>query len=54
MTKTANSRIFIGRPIEMDDVAFEAAIRRLDEASRHESERIKDIVAKVVPTYRKQ
>ena len=52
MQRTANSRIFIGHPIEMDDEAFEAAIHRLDEASRGESDNIKKIVSEIVPTYR--
>lgn len=48
---TANELIHIGHPIEMDDGWFEEKLKVLDEASEHESEKIKEIVAEIVPTY---
>lgn len=52
MQETANKLIHIGKPIEMDDALLEQQLKRLDEASRAESEDIKDIVAEIVPTYK--
>ncbi len=48
---TANEMIHIGRPIEMDDDWFVERLEELDEASRQDSSRIKEIVAEIVPTY---
>lgn len=53
MTETANKLIYIGKPIEMNDDIFMDNLKRLDEASRNESDEIKDIVAEIVPTYHK-
>lgn len=54
MQETANKLIHIGKPIEMDDALLEQQLKRLDEASREESEDIKDIVAEIVPTYKRE
>ena len=54
MRETQNKLIHIGRPIEMDDAWFEARLRELDEASRHESDEICYIVSQIVPTYKYQ
>ena len=43
--------IYIGKPIEMDDEWFKKKLKELDEASRHEDEHMKEIVAEIVPTY---
>lgn len=51
MTETENELIFIGKPIEMDDEDFKQKLELLDRESRHESNRIKEIVAEIVPTY---
>ena len=51
MTETENELIFIGKPIKMDDEDFMKKLDLLDEASREESDRIKEIVAEIVPTY---
>lgn len=51
MTETENELIFIGKPIEMDDEDFREKLRLLDEASRMESDKIKEIVSEIVPTY---
>ena len=52
MRETENKLIHIGRPIEMDDGWFEARLRDLDEASRHESDEICYLVSQIVPTYK--
>ena len=51
MQETDNELIFIGNPIEMDDEDFKRKLELLDVESRKESERIKEIVAQIVPTY---
>ncbi len=52
MQETANKLIFIGKPIEMDDELFATQLKRLNEASKQESDEIKHIVAEVVTTYK--
>ena len=54
MKETENKLIHIGRPIEMDDGWFQAQLQELDEASREESDRICELVSRIVPTYRYQ
>ena len=51
ITETENELIFIGKPIKMDDEDFMKKLDLLDESSREESDRIKEIVAEIVPTY---
>lgn len=52
LQNTENSLIYIGQPIEMDDEEFKQKIEELDEASKNESGRIKELVSEIVPTYR--
>ena len=54
MQDTANKLIHIGKPIEMDDELFKKQLARLDEAYRCEAENMKDIVAEIVPTYKRK
>ena len=54
LQETANRLIHIGKPIEMDDGKFAAQLERLKEACQAETENMKDIVAEIVPTYRKK
>ena len=54
LSDTANEMIHIGQPIEMDDEWFAKRLEELDEASREDSFRIKEIVAEIVPTYHYQ
>ncbi len=49
---TANKLIHIGKPIEMDDESFKKQLQQLDEAYRVEDPNIKELVAKIVPTYK--
>ena len=51
MQKTENNLIYIGHPIEMDDERLREQLHTLDEASRSESPRMKQLVEEVVPTY---
>ena len=51
MATTDNKLIHIGKPIEMDDHWFREKLVELDNASRHESKRIKELVSEIVPTY---
>ena len=54
MQETANKLIHIGKPIEMDDEQFCRQLERLDKACKAEVSNIKDIVAEMVPTYRRK
>lgn len=54
MQDTENALIHIGHPIEMDDEWFEEKLHELDEESKAESDRMKEIVAEIVPTYHYQ
>lgn len=51
MKDTANKMIHIGQPIEFDEELFMKQLAELKEACYHESDRIKELVAEVVPTY---
>jgi len=51
MQDTANRRIHIGKPIEMDDALFKKQLEQLDAAYRAESPYMKELVAEIVPTY---
>lgn len=51
LTNTENKLIYIGHPIAMDDGWFKEKLKELDKASKKETERIKELVAEVVPTY---
>ena len=52
LQNTENELIHIGKPIEMDDEKFLRQLKELDEESRHEDGRIKELVAEIVPTYK--
>lgn len=51
LTNTENKLIYIGHPIAMDDEWFKEKLKELDKASKKETERIRELVAEVVPTY---
>ena len=53
LQETANNLIHIGKPIEMDDELFVKQLSLLEKACTGESAEIKDIVAKMVPTYKR-
>ncbi len=52
MQGTENELIHIGKPIEMNDEWFIKKLKELDQESRQEDGRIKEIVAGIVPTYK--
>ncbi|MBQ7226008.1 MAG: polysaccharide biosynthesis protein [Clostridia bacterium] len=52
MEKTANDRISIGKPIEMDDSLLFATLDKLYNEAYSESEQMKDLVKELVPTYK--
>ena len=54
LQETANRLIHIGKPIDMDDEKFAAQLDCLKAACQAETENMKDIVAEIVPTYRKK
>ena len=51
---TDNKMIHIGKPIEMDDELFKQQLLRLEEAYKVEATDMKDIVAEIVPTYKRK
>ncbi len=51
---TENKLIHIGKPIEMDDELFMEQLKRLEKAYKEEVTDMKDIVAEIVPTYKRK
>ena len=54
MQETANKMIHIGKPIDMDDELFKEQLSLLAVACQEETEDMKDIVARIVPTYQRK
>ena len=52
LQETENELIHIGKPIEMDDEWFQEKLKELDQESRLEDGKIKEIVAGIVPAYK--
>ncbi len=53
LQETDNKLIHIGKPIEMDDELFKEQLKRLEAAYKEEVTDMKDIVAQIVPTYKR-
>ncbi|MBQ3426736.1 MAG: polysaccharide biosynthesis protein [Clostridia bacterium] len=52
LANTSHNKIFIGKPIDIDHQQLDAMLDKLREAmSEDDNERIKDVIAEVVPTY---
>ncbi len=51
---TDNKLIHIGKPIVMDDDVFCHQLERLEKACEEEVENMKDVVAEIVPTYKRK
>ncbi len=51
LQETENKLIHIGEPIEMDDALFSKELAELEEACNRECGDMKEIVARIVPTY---
>ena len=54
LQETANKLIHIGKPIEMDDEKFKEQLTLLEAACKAETTEVKDIVAGIVPTYKRK
>ena len=54
LQETANKLIHIGKPIDMDDEKFREQLQRLELACKAEVTNMKDIVAEIVPTYKRK
>ena len=52
LEKTANDRISIGKPIEMDDNLLFDTLEKLYDEAYGEGEEMKDLVKGLVPTYK--
>ncbi|SDB21266.1 polysaccharide biosynthesis protein [Eubacterium oxidoreducens] len=53
-TQTDNKRIFVGKPIEVDEEKLTDMLNKLKEAAYSESDRIREMVKEIVPEYHKQ
>lgn len=51
LQKTENDLIYIGEPLEFDEVHFLSELEKLEKAAIEESEKVKEIVAGIVTTY---
>ena len=49
--KTDNNLIYIGKPLEFDEVHFLSGLKKLEEATMIESPNVKQLVSQIVPTY---
>jgi len=54
MQDTANKLIHIGKPIEMDDELFKKQLASLEKAYKEETTNMKELVAEIVPTYKRK
>ena len=52
LQKTANNLIYIGKPLEFNEVHFLSQLKTLEEAASNESRDVKEIVSSIVPTYK--
>ncbi|WP_235418129.1 polysaccharide biosynthesis protein [Faecalicatena contorta] len=51
LQKTENDLIYIGEPLEFDEVHFLSELKKLEEAAINEDEKVKELVAGIVTTY---
>ena len=51
LQKTANDLIYVGKPLEFDEVHFLSELRELEIAASDERREVKEIVSRIVPTY---
>ena len=51
MQDTDNQLIHIGKPIEMDEQKFMQQLERLKEAANEDSDKVRQMVKEIVPTY---
>ncbi|MBO2527427.1 MAG: nucleoside-diphosphate sugar epimerase [Clostridiales bacterium] len=53
LRSTANNLIHIGKPLDIDDIAFAQQLVQLETACDQNSDNIRDLVETIVPTYRR-
>ena len=53
LTKTAHSKIFIGKPIDITEDELKEKLERLESVLHADTETVKDTMAEVVPTYKR-
>ncbi|MDD3404164.1 MAG: nucleoside-diphosphate sugar epimerase/dehydratase [Hespellia sp.] len=51
LQKTENDLIFIGKPLEFDEVHFLSKLKELEQAAVDEAPNVKELVSEIVPTY---
>lgn len=51
LQKTANNLIYVGKPLEFNEVHFLSELKILEEAASEERRDVKEIVSRIVPTY---
>lgn len=51
LQKTANNLIYVGKPLEFNEVHFLSELKLLEEAASEERRDVKEIVSRIVPTY---
>ncbi|MCU6747751.1 MULTISPECIES: polysaccharide biosynthesis protein [Lachnospiraceae] len=51
LKKTANNLIYVGKPLEFNEVHFLSELKLLEEAAADEQRDVKEIVSRIVPTY---
>ncbi len=54
MKETANKLIYVGKPIDIDEMKFFVQLKNLKEASKSETEDIRPMIKEMVPTYHYQ
>ncbi|MGM9665014.1 MAG: polysaccharide biosynthesis protein [Eubacteriales bacterium] len=52
LEKTANNRISIGKPLDIDEDKLFSSLEKLYDAAYHETDHMKELVHELVPTYR--
>lgn len=53
LTKTAHSKIFIGKPIDVTEEELKEKLAKLEAVLHADVETVKDVMAEVVPTYKR-
>lgn len=51
LQKTDNNLIYIGKPLEFDEVHFLSQLKMLEQAAIDEKKDVKEIVSQIIPTY---
>ena len=54
LRSTANNLIHIGKPLDIDDIAFAQQLVQLEAACEGNDDNIRDMVERIVPTYHRK